>query len=487
MSGAGGAEAHSKCPFTSQPAQKSFYGSTKEAGFFDKSIADRIGDYFQGPTDIPSLKALLAILDTAIEGRGVDPTQFKQGGALAQRTGFTKQWEAAKRDRDAAISLWREVNHMIHKYGNKEAKLVADAEVIASILDEEDEPYEAQSTKAKKEVAAREAKLNKYRNAQRKIADVPLTEESIWDSLTEDFGEAPQVELKDESSGTPFSEETRAPAFESKEPETEATPEASKTEATPEASKTEAKSEKPYPEPKRDEPKSEGEKKEAPKADNKAPNFEKKEEPKSRMDKLNERTHPKEDKEESKKEEPKKEVTSSVGPADGNGEPGWVSGMDNHDKVMSPAERANNRYESVFNSTRDENDQNLYGDNKRLDYFNRKRTPPSEENSKEASWEDGQWLPNCPRPERTRCNEQDASCCCGGGCDEQGRGVDCDCLDCHPPTSGHGENPMETSAVGYHGASVEDDSKQAAAGDEFNEEIPIGGLDVLASLVMEEQ
>jgi hypothetical protein len=110
------------------------------------------------------------------------------------------------------------------------------AEYIASLLGADlDDNYDARSTRTKAASSKREEVLtSKY--ASRKVADVPLTEDSIWSELTEDFGEAPQVELPGESSGGSFGPESKAPNFENKTPKEET-----------------------YEEPKREEPKSEGE------------------------------------------------------------------------------------------------------------------------------------------------------------------------------------------------------------------------------------
>lgn len=75
------------------------------------------------------------------------------------------------------------------------------AHVAAAISKNLMHEYDASSSTMKAAKVAREAQLNKYAT-RRKMADVPLTEESIWDDLMEDFGEAPQVELPGEGSST---------------------------------------------------------------------------------------------------------------------------------------------------------------------------------------------------------------------------------------------------------------------------------------------
>ena len=70
------------------------------------------------------------------------------------------------------------------------------ASQIASDLSEDfTDSYIASSNKTKARINKREAKLEKIRG---KVADVPLTEESIWDAITCDIGPAPQVELPGE-------------------------------------------------------------------------------------------------------------------------------------------------------------------------------------------------------------------------------------------------------------------------------------------------
>lgn len=90
------------------------------------------------------------------------------------------------------------------------------ADLISSLLTEDfTDEYDARSHRASTSVSKNEQKLDAYRKrAGLKVADVPMTEESIWNDITEEFGEAPQVALPGESSngGT----ETKSPTFEKK-------------------------------------------------------------------------------------------------------------------------------------------------------------------------------------------------------------------------------------------------------------------------------
>jgi hypothetical protein len=117
--------------------------------------------------------------------------------------------------------------------------------------------YVAMSTKAKAAADKREAELDK-KYAGRKKADVALTEESIWAGITEEFGEAPQVELPGEGDSKP----------------TESLPE-TMTSEKPEEAKAVTEKEIDKAEPKSDRPKSkmfgkgEGDNKEEPKEEKK--------------------------------------------------------------------------------------------------------------------------------------------------------------------------------------------------------------------------
>jgi hypothetical protein len=85
----------------------------------------------------------------------------------------------------------------------EEERKVAAAEKIArEIARDIDDGYVAMSSRAKAAAQKREDDLNKKYAGRRKRAEVPLTEESIWDDITMDFGEAPQVELPGEGSGS---------------------------------------------------------------------------------------------------------------------------------------------------------------------------------------------------------------------------------------------------------------------------------------------
>ena len=79
--------------------------------------------------------------------------------------------------------------------------------------------YVAMSTKSKAAADKREAELNKKYAGRKKVADVPLTEDSIWSDLMEDFGEAPQVELPGEGSGGSKSTDSLPEAMTSEKPE----------------------------------------------------------------------------------------------------------------------------------------------------------------------------------------------------------------------------------------------------------------------------
>ncbi len=78
---------------------------------------------------------------------------------------------------------------------------VAAAHVARAVAKNLTQGYDAASTKTKTARTKREAELDKIAGGLRKKGDVALTEESIWDSITEDFGEAPQVELPGDGSG----------------------------------------------------------------------------------------------------------------------------------------------------------------------------------------------------------------------------------------------------------------------------------------------
>jgi len=105
----------------------------------------------------------------------------------------------------------------------EERKVAAIANEIWRSVDDRDGGHVAMSTKAKAAAQKREDELNQKYAGRRKRAEVPLTEESIWDDIASDFGEAPQVPLPGES-------ETPSPSL----PE-------SMTTDTPEKAKGEAK------------------------------------------------------------------------------------------------------------------------------------------------------------------------------------------------------------------------------------------------------
>ena len=119
------------------------------------------------------------------------------------------------------------------------------ATVIAKELTRDiDTNHIAMSTKAKAALLKREAELDKL-GGRKKRADVALTEESIWDAITEDFGEAPQVELPGEGSGSSSDDsesyepkETSDDAGEASEPEEKAPESEDKSESTPDRPKS---------------------------------------------------------------------------------------------------------------------------------------------------------------------------------------------------------------------------------------------------------
>jgi hypothetical protein len=75
----------------------------------------------------------------------------------------------------------------------EERKTVAD-KVASEITRDLDDGYVAMSSRTKSVNQKNEDHLNKYATRS-KMADVSLTIDSIWNEITEDFGEAPQVEL----------------------------------------------------------------------------------------------------------------------------------------------------------------------------------------------------------------------------------------------------------------------------------------------------
>jgi hypothetical protein len=93
--------------------------------------------------------------------------------------------------------------------------------------------FDASSTKTKAARTKREGELNKYAS-RRKMADVPLTIDSIWDDITEDFGEAPQIELPGEGSSHSDVSPSSEPKAPSAEAETKTTEEPKKEEKKPE-------------------------------------------------------------------------------------------------------------------------------------------------------------------------------------------------------------------------------------------------------------
>jgi hypothetical protein len=140
-----------------------------------------------------------------------------------------------------------------------------------------DDGHVAMSTKSKAARAKREAELDKIAGTIRKRADVPLTEESIWSDLMEDFGEAPQVELPGEGKSESKSKSTDSlsEAMTSEKPEeAKAVTEKEIDKAEPKGPKSKLFQNKNKPEEKKEEPKTDEPKKEEPKAE------EKKEEPK---------------------------------------------------------------------------------------------------------------------------------------------------------------------------------------------------------------
>lgn len=82
----------------------------------------------------------------------------------------------------------------------EEERKVAMADKVArEIARDIDDGYVAMSSRAKAAVKKREDELNHRYAGRHKKAEVPLTEESIWDDIAVDFGEAPQVPLPGES------------------------------------------------------------------------------------------------------------------------------------------------------------------------------------------------------------------------------------------------------------------------------------------------
>jgi hypothetical protein len=119
----------------------------------------------------------------------------------------------AETDPEWANGFFDNARGMLMRAPKEEAKAAHVASAIAKNLMHD---YEAVSTNTKLARAKREAELNKYAT-RRKMADVPLTEDSIWNDLMEDFGEAPQVELPGEGS----SNSTESESSEGSEPEAE--------------------------------------------------------------------------------------------------------------------------------------------------------------------------------------------------------------------------------------------------------------------------
>jgi len=102
----------------------------------------------------------------------------------------------------------------------EERKVAAADKIAAEIWRGVDDNggYNAMSTKAKAAAKKHEEEMDR-KYANRKRADVNLTEESIWDAITEDFGEAPQVELPGEGSSDSKSTDSLPEAMTSDKPE----------------------------------------------------------------------------------------------------------------------------------------------------------------------------------------------------------------------------------------------------------------------------
>jgi len=134
-------------------------------------------------------------------------------------------------------------------------------DIVAAVVDAIDldltDDTDALSTNAKAARVKNENHLNKYA-IRRKKANVNLTEDSIWDAITEDFGEAPQVELPGEGSAPKGGDETGDSGVSESEPKTDAP----KKDGFKSKMFNKDKAEKPA-EPKAEEPKEE--KKETPK------------------------------------------------------------------------------------------------------------------------------------------------------------------------------------------------------------------------------
>jgi hypothetical protein len=98
-------------------------------------------------------------------------------------------------------------NKLCHECWQKH-KEDEEAEKVASAIGEDrTDAYHAASRRQNEKISKRESKLEKLRG---KVADVPLTEDSIWSSLTSDFGPAPQIELPGDGK-QPQSEGTKDP------------------------------------------------------------------------------------------------------------------------------------------------------------------------------------------------------------------------------------------------------------------------------------
>jgi transposase-like protein len=139
----------------------------------------------------------------------------------------------------------------------EEERKAASEHIASEIMRDLDTGYTAMSSKTKAANQKREDELNKRYAGRQKNADVPLTEESIWGDIMEDFGEAPQVKLPGESKGK---SETKTDKGESA-PVEKSVESVEKSESKPESKGPKSKlfqnKNKPKEEPKKEAPKEE--------------------------------------------------------------------------------------------------------------------------------------------------------------------------------------------------------------------------------------
>jgi hypothetical protein len=253
----------------SQPAVRT--GATKQADTADNPASEKDGAGVIFPkTDKEKPVTAAAPFETPFTNVGPGTSAHEHGDkSIAVKVDTVSQKGDPKTNSPIGIAI---DETGVPRRPEEERKA---ASIASELMRDLDDGHVAMSTKSKAARAKREAELDKIAGTIRKRADVPLTEESIWSDLMEDFGEAPQVELPGEGKSESKSTDSLPEAMTSEKPEeAKAVTEKEIDKAEPKGPKSKLFQNKNKPEEKKEEPKTDEPKKEEPKAE------EKKEEPK---------------------------------------------------------------------------------------------------------------------------------------------------------------------------------------------------------------